>query len=103
MSVPYQGRELALYREAMRVVPAIASARARGADADVQGLYEAFLRDAEEICVPRSTAWSILTVASQVIIAGLVNYLAEIEETTSVEVSSRLVVAAVDQAATSAY
>lgn len=64
MSGAYVGAEAMVYIEAQRTVPAVAAARARNSTEDAQRLYSGFLEYADELGVPRSTAWSIMAAAA---------------------------------------
>jgi hypothetical protein len=98
----YQGPELELYLEALRVVPALTSARVRSAKADGMALRVHYIRLAGDLGIPDSTAWSILATASDAVILGLVNLVAEIEEVSALNVAERMVLAALDQVASGA-
>lgn len=101
--ISYQGVELELYKEALRTVPARLAARARGNEPDALALVQVYHQVAKELGVPASTAWSILCTASEVTAMSLVNAVAVEQETDALEVTSRMVQAAVEQAVSGAY
>lgn len=99
---PYQGAERELYTEAVRVVAAVAAARVRNSEQDALALHLAFQETARELGIPSSSAWSILYAAAISAVHGLVNLVADVEDTEASEVTERMVFAAVEQVATGA-
>lgn len=77
----YEGVEAEVFVEAMRLVPAIAMARARDAMDDTLLLYQAYLEDAESKGVNAEQAWSIIAAASSVWITRLLERQATLEGT----------------------
>lgn len=100
--IAYQGAELKLYEEAVRTVAGVAAARVRGDEDDTLALHLGFHAMAVELDITRSAAWSILYAASSAAIHGLVNLVADVQETPPEEVTERMVYAAVEQVATGA-
>lgn len=99
---PYQGVELELYTEAMRTVPAVASARVRDAEDDSRMLVQTYMDRADELEIPRSSAWAILYSAAQVHIVGLIDLVADVQDTDPAEVCERMIQATVEQVASGA-
>lgn len=99
---PYQGAEKELYEEAIRVVAGVTAARVRGSEQDVLSLHLGFQISAQELRIPKATAWSILYAASISALHGMVNLAAEVQGTTQADVAERMVFAAVEQVATGA-
>ena len=101
--ITYQGAELELYKEALRTVPARLAARAHGRQADALALLEAYQRTATEYGVSQQSAWSILCTASEITAMSLVHAVAAADDTDALEVTGRMVQAAVEQAVSGAY
>ncbi|MEO6205034.1 MAG: hypothetical protein ABIO67_06600 [Mycobacteriales bacterium] len=100
--ISYQGAERQLYAEGLRVVAAVAAARAEGRGDDAALLVQGYHRQGREWGVAMTSAWAILYAAAQVTVQSVVHTLADAEDTTCSEVAERMVGAALESVATDA-
>lgn len=96
MKTAYIGAEALAYQDAMRLVPAAAAARLRGAPADAFMLYQGYIDDQGKIGVAAEQAWSILAAAGVIWATSLLERQAQLEGVCSHDVVVRAVAHAQD-------
>ena len=100
--IPYKGAHLELYKEALRMVPALAAARLRENESDGLVLVRGYLELAEEHNVDPQSAWGIAFSAAQVTIFSLVATVSAQAQEDPYEIVLKMVAAAQDSVASGA-
>lgn len=87
----YSPAEKAVYAEAIRAVPAIATAKARGRKADAAALYRMVEAEARERGLDPETSWSIMAAASVSWFEEMVSQFATLSGKSGAEILGRCI------------